>query len=114
ALLDLARRHPDVLLPGYTHLQRAQPVFLAHHALAYVEMLARDLGRLRDAYARADAMPLGAGALAGTPYPLDREYVARLLGFSTVTGNSLDTVCDRDFLVEHLAALALIQVHLSR
>jgi argininosuccinate lyase len=114
ALLDLAARHADVVLPGYTHLQRAQPVLLAHHLLAYVEMLGRDLGRLRDAYARADVMPLGSGALAGAPYPLDRAYVAGLLGFSGISANSLDAVGDRDFLVEHLAALALIAVHLSR
>jgi argininosuccinate lyase len=113
-LLELARRHAEVVLPGYTHLQRAQPVLLAHHLLAYVEMLARDLGRLRDAYARADVMPLGSGALAGAPYPLDREYVARLLGFSAISLNSLDAVGYRDFLVEHLAALALVAVHLSR
>src|SRR5579884_4264903 len=114
ALLALARRHQDVILPGYTHLQRAQPVLLAHHLLAYVEMLSRDLGRLRDAYVRADVMPLGSGALAGAPYPLDRAYVAQLLGFSAISANSLDAVSDRDFLVEHLAALSLVAVHLSR
>jgi argininosuccinate lyase len=89
-------------------------VVLAHHLLAYWEMFDRDIGRLRDGYARADVLPLGAGALAGSPYPLDREYVARLLGFSATTRNSLDAVSDRDFLVEHLAALTVVAMHLSR
>jgi argininosuccinate lyase len=114
ALLDVAERHGQSIMPGYTHLQRAQPVLLGHHLLAYVEMLERDVGRLRDAYARADVLPLGAGALAGSPYPLDREYVAHLLGFASVSRNSLDAVGDRDFLVEHLAALATLAMHLSR
>ncbi|HEX8967136.1 MAG TPA: argininosuccinate lyase [Chloroflexota bacterium] len=113
-LLDVAGSHVETLMPGYTHLQRAQPVVLAHHLLAYWEMLERDVARLRDAYQRADTLPLGAGALAGSPYPLDREYVARLLGFGSVSRNSLDAVSDRDFLVEHLAALAIIALHLSR
>ena len=114
ALLRRAEDDRGLILPGYTHLQRAQPVLLAHHWLAYVEMLARDLGRLEDCYARADVLPLGSGALAGAPYPLDRAYVAELLGFARVSANSLDAVGDRDFVVEHLAALALISVHLSR
>jgi argininosuccinate lyase len=114
ALLERARADRGVILPGYTHLQRAQPVLLAHHWLAYVEMLARDLGRLEDCYERADVLPLGSGALAGAPYPLDREYVAELLGFARISANSLDAVSDRDFVVEHLAALALVAVHLSR
>jgi argininosuccinate lyase len=114
ALVDAADRHGHAIMPGYTHLQRAQPVVLGHHLLAYWEMLERDAGRLRDAFSRADVLPLGAGALAGSPYPLDRSYVARLLGFSSVSRNSLDTVGDRDFLVEHLAALATIAMHLSR
>jgi argininosuccinate lyase len=114
ALVDAADRHGQAIMPGYTHLQRAQPVVLGHHLLAYWEMLERDAGRLRDAFSRADVLPLGAGALAGSPYPLDRSYVARLLGFSSVSRNSLDTVGDRDFLVEHLAALATIAMHLSR
>jgi argininosuccinate lyase len=101
-------------MPGYTHLQRAQPVLLGHHLLAYVEQLERDAGRVRDAYARADVLPLGSGALAGSPYPLDRDYVASLLGFSQTSRNSLDAVGDRDFLLEHLAALAIIGMHLSR
>jgi argininosuccinate lyase len=113
-LVEVAQRHTRTILPGYTHLQRAQPVNLAHHLLAYWEMLERDAARLQDCYSRADILPLGAGALAGSPYPLDREYVARLLGFSDVTRNSLDAVSDRDFLVEHLAALATIAMHLSR
>jgi argininosuccinate lyase len=113
-LVDVAWRHIDTILPGYTHLQRAQPVNLAHHLLAYWEMLERDAARLRDCYVRTDVLPLGAGALAGSPYPLDRQYVARLLGFSQVTRNSLDAVSDRDFLVEHLGALATIAMHLSR
>jgi argininosuccinate lyase len=113
-LVDLADRHTESLLPGYTHLQRAQPVVLAHHFLAYWEMLERDAGRLRDAYVRADVLPLGAAALAGSPYPLDRAFVASLLGFSECSRNSLDAVSDRDFIVEHLAALASIAMHLSR
>ena len=113
-LLEIAAKHTRSVLPGYTHLQRAQPVVLGHHLLAYCEMFGRDIGRLRDAYARADVLPLGAGALAGSPYPLDRDYVARLLGFSSVSSNSLDAVSDRDFLLEHLSALATIAMHLSR
>jgi argininosuccinate lyase len=113
-LLDLAERHTDTLLPGYTHLQRAQPVSLAHHLLAYVEMFHRDAERLSDCYRRTDVMPLGAGALAGTVFPIDREIVARELGFAAVTENSLDAVADRDFAVEFCAAAALIMVHLSR
>jgi argininosuccinate lyase len=114
ALIQAAEQHGQVVMPGYTHLQRAQPVLLGHHLLAYVEMLDRDSSRLRDAFVRADVLPLGAGALAGSPYPLDREYVARLLGFSAVSRNSLDAVSDRDFLAEHLAALAITAMHLSR
>ena len=113
-LVQAAEQHGQSIMPGYTHLQRAQPVLLGHHLLAYGEMLERDIGRLCDAYARADVLPLGAGALAGSPYPLDRQYVAQLLGFSTVSRNSLDAVSDRDFLVEHLAALAAMAMHLSR
>jgi argininosuccinate lyase len=114
ALLDRAERDRGLILPGYTHVQRGQPVLLSHHWMAYVEMLTRDLGRLEDCYARTDVMALGAGALAGSPYPLDREYTAMLLGFSRVSMNSMDAVSDRDFVVEHLAALALLAVHLSR
>jgi argininosuccinate lyase len=114
ALLEAAENHGQAVMPGYTHLQRAQPVLLGHHLLAYLEQLERDAGRLRDAYARADVLPLGSGALAGSPYPLDRDYVARLLGFSQVSRNSLDAVSDRDFLLEHLSALSIEAMHLSR
>jgi argininosuccinate lyase len=114
ALLALAKRYPDAPMPGYTHMQRAQPVLVAHHLLAYREMFERDIDRLRDAYKRADVMPLGSAALAGAPYPLDRGYVAGQLGFSATSRNSLDAVSDRDFAVEHLAALSLVAMHLSR
>jgi argininosuccinate lyase len=114
SLLTLARRENSVVMPGYTHLQRAQPVLLAHHLLAYVEMAERDKGRLRDALKRINVMPLGSGALAGTNYPLDREYTARLLDFPAISQNSLDAVSDRDFVVETLAALALVMTHASR
>jgi argininosuccinate lyase len=114
ALLDQADQHGQAIMPGYTHLQRAQPVLLGHHLLAYVEQLERDAGRFRDAYARADVLPLGSGALAGLPYPLDRDYAASLLGFSQCSRNSLDAVSDRDFLLEHLGALAIVAAHLSR
>jgi argininosuccinate lyase len=114
ALLAQAKAHVDTLLPGYTHLQRAQPVRLAHHLLAYDAMLSRDRGRIADAAHRADESPLGSSALAATPHPIDRERVARHLGFSEVTHNSLDAVGDRDFAIELVAACALAQVHLSR
>lgn len=113
-LVNFGARNPEAVMPGYTHLQRAQPVLLAHHLLAYVEMLERDAGRLRDSLRRLDEMPLGSGALAGSTIVLDREAIARELGFSSVTKNSLDAVSDRDFAVEALAALALLGVHLSR
>jgi argininosuccinate lyase len=114
ALLGQARAHVDTLMPGYTHLQRAQPVRLAHHLLAYDAMLERDRGRITDAAKRADVSPLGSGALAGTTLPIDRAHVARALGFRGVTTNSLDAVGDRDFAIELVAACALAQVHLSR
>lgn len=114
AFLVQARAHVETLMPGYTHFQRAQPVRLAHHLLAYEEMLARDRGRIHDAAVRADRSPLGSGALAGTTLPIDREHVARALGFAGVTRNSLDAVGDRDFAIELVAACALLQVHLSR
>jgi argininosuccinate lyase len=114
ALLARAADHVDTLLPGYTHLQRAQPVSLAHHLLAYFEMLARDFGRLVDGFERTNQLPLGSGALAGVPYPIDREFVAGLLGFTTISPNSLDAVSDRDFVVELLSSCALCGVHLSR
>lgn len=114
ALVDVAERHIDLFIPGYTHLQRAQPVRLAHHLLAYDAMLTRDRGRIADAMKRAAECPLGAGALAATTFPIDREGVARDLGFTGVTRNSLDASGDRDFAVELIGAIALCQVHLSR
>ena len=114
ALVRLARRHVETLMPGYTHLQRAQPVRLAHHLLAYEAMLERDRGRLADAQRRGDLSPLGSGALAGTTLPIDRAQVAASLGFRGITTNSLDAVGDRDFAIELVAAIALAQVHLSR
>jgi len=114
SLVALAERDGDAVLPGTTHIQPAQPVLFAHHLLAYVEMLERDRGRLADARRRLNVSPLGAGALAGAGYPLDREATAAELGFDGVTANSLDAVSDRDFVVEVLAAVALAMVHLSR
>jgi len=114
SLLAFAERNRDVIFPGYTHLQQAQAVLLPHHALAYVVMFERDKDRLRDAYRRTDVMPLGSGALAGTSIPIDREFVAKELGFARVSDNSIDAVSDRDFAVEYLSALALIGVHVSR
>jgi argininosuccinate lyase len=113
-LARLAKRHCDVVMPGYTHLQRAQPVLLAHHLLAYYDMLDRDAERLQECQQRINVLPLGAGALAGTSLPIDRAYVARLLGFARISTNSLDTVADRDFLVEFLSVSAIISMHLSR
>jgi argininosuccinate lyase len=103
-----------VVMPGYTHLQRAQPVLFVHHLLAYVEMIERDKGRFRDASARLNVMPLGSGALAGTNYPIDRRFTAGLLGFPSVTQNSLDAVSDRDFMIEVASALSITMMHLSR
>ena len=114
ALLAQAEAQADTLIPGYTHLQRAQPVCLAHHLLAYVEMAERDRGRLRDLRHRLNTCPLGAAALAGTPVPIDRRQTAAALGFESVYANSLDAVSDRDFAVEFCAAASLIMVHLSR
>ena len=114
ALVELAERDGTAVLPGTTHIQPAQPVLLAHHLLAYVEMAERDRARLADARRRVNVSPLGAGALAGAGYPLDREATARELGFEGITANSLDAVSDRDFVVEVLAAAALGMVHLSR
>jgi argininosuccinate lyase len=113
-LIRLARSHVETIMPGYTHMQRAQPVTLAHHLLAYVEMLGRDRERFEQAAARTDVMPLGAGALAATTLPLDRRMVARALGFKAITANSMDAVSDRDFVVDFLSAAALTHVHLSR
>ena len=114
ALVGLADREGSAVLPGTTHIQPAQPVLLAHHLLAYVEMLERDRGRLADCRRRANVCPLGSGALAGAGYPFDREATARELGFDGVTANSLDAVSDRDFVAEALAAFALCMIHLSR
>ncbi|MFI5258758.1 MAG: argininosuccinate lyase [Candidatus Limnocylindrales bacterium] len=114
ALVGLADREGDAILPGMTHIQPAQPVLFAHHLLAYVEMLERDRGRMADCRRRANVSPLGSGALAGAGYPLDREATAAELGFEGVTANSLDAVGDRDFVVEALSAFALCMVHLSR
>ena len=114
ALIDIAERNSDVYMPGYTHLQRAQPVLLAHHLLAYVEMFDRDAERFVDAFERADVMPLGSAALAGAAYPLDRESVAEELGFAAVSRNSIDAVSSRDYILEFLAASAITMIHLSR
>lgn len=114
ALVELATRHKDAVMPGYTHLQRAQPVLFAHWCLAYFEMFARDRERLGEVRRRTNVLPLGAGALAGTSYPLDREEMARALGFASVSRNSLDAVSDRDFCIEVAAAASLTMVHLSR
>ncbi|PZC49146.1 MAG: argininosuccinate lyase [Chloroflexi bacterium] len=114
AVVGVAEANSEAFLPGYTHLQRAQPVLLAHHFMAYFEMLQRDIGRFQDCHGRTDVLPLGSGALAGVPYPIDREFVARELGFGGITANSMDAVSDRDFVVEFLSASALCMAHLSR
>ncbi len=114
SLLEFAEAHRDIVIPGYTHLQRAQPVLLAHWCLAYFEMLTRDRERLTDVRRRVNVLPLGSAALAGTSYPIDREELATLLNFEGVSLNSLDAVSDRDFCVEFLSACSLIMVHLSR
>src|SRR5262245_4143248 len=113
-LTRVAKRHAHVVMPGYTHLQRAQPVLLAHHLLAYYDMLGRDEERLQQCQERVNVLPLGAGALAGTTLPIDRHHVARLLGFPRVSENSLDKVADRDFLAEFLSVCAILSMHLSR
>jgi len=113
-LARVAKRHLKIIMPGYTHLQRAQPVLFSHHLLAYAEMLERDRERMRDCLERVNVLPLGAGALAGTTLPIDRRYVARLLGFSRVSKNSIDAVSDRDFVLEFISAAAILFVHLSR
>lgn len=114
AILFVAEGNSDVVMPGFTHLQHAQPVLFSHHLLAYAWMLERDKGRLADATRRADEMPLGSAALAGTSFPVDRRFVAKQLGFRTITPNSIDSVSDRDFLVEFVSCAALIMTHLSR
>ena len=113
-LVTAAEKNRDVIVPGYTHLQRAQPILFAHHLLAYFAMLQRDFARFDGVYQRADLMPLGAGALAGTTLPIDREFVARELNFGALYSNSLDAVSDRDYLLEFLSAASILMVHLSR
>ena len=114
ALLNLAQDHLHTIMPGYTHLQKAQPITLAHHLMAYVQMFLRDRRRFRAAFQAADVMVLGSGALAGTTYPLNRERVAQLLDFSAISENSLDGVSDRDFLLDYLSAASICMMHLSR
>ena len=113
-LLGIMEEHIDTFMPGFTHLQKAQPITLAHHMGAYFEMFKRDRARMKDVYRRMNYCPLGSGALAGTTYPLDREYTAELLGFAGATWNSMDSVADRDYLIEFLAALSTVMMHLSR
>ena len=113
-ILKIMEEHVDTIMPGFTHLQKAQPITLAHHMGAYFEMFRRDRGRLHDIYERMNYCPLGSGALAGTTYPLDREYVAQLLEFKGATENSMDSVSDRDYVIELLSALSTIMMHLSR
>ena len=114
AIVSLAEANKKVIIPGYTHLQPAQPVLLAHHLLAYFEMLQRDIGRFGDCLVRTDVLPLGSGALAGVAYDIDREFVAKELGFSQVSQNSMDAVSDRDFVLEYEAAASICMMHLSR
>ncbi|WP_281882988.1 argininosuccinate lyase [Paenibacillus sp. YYML68] len=114
ALIEQAKQNLDTIVPGYTHLQRAQPILFAHHLLAYVSMFQRDAERLADSYKRVNVLPLGAGALAGTTFPIDRHYVAEQLGFDRVYENSLDAVSDRDFILEFLSNASMIMMHLSR
>lgn len=113
-LLDLAQENITVIMPGYTHLQRAQPILFSHHLLAYYEMSKRDKDRLREAYKRCDVLPLGSGALSGTNFSIDRSFLAKELGFSKISNNSLDAVSDRDFVIDFLSAAALCMMHLSR
>jgi argininosuccinate lyase len=113
-LVAQAKKHLDIVLPGYTHMQRAQPVLLSHHLMAYYEMFARDIGRLEDCLPRINVMPLGCAALAGTTYPIDRSYTAELLGFESLCANSIDAVSDRDFIIEFLAAAGICMIHFSR
>ncbi len=113
-LCDIADKNLDTIMPGYTHLQRAQPITFAHHMMAYAQMLIRDIGRFEDTYKRMDKMPLGSGALAATTYPIDRMEVCKLLGFDDITQNSLDGVSDRDFCIELASAISILMMHLSR
>lgn len=114
ALFETAEKYKDVIMPGYTHLQRAQPILFSHHLMAYFSMLSRDFSRLQGVYERADLMPLGAGALAGTTFPIDRQFVADQLHFGAVYSNSLDAVSDRDYIMEFLSFASIMMVHLSR
>lgn len=114
ALVEVAEKYSDAIMPGYTHLQRAQPILFAHHMLAYFSMLNRDFSRLKGVYERADIMPLGAGALAGTTFPIDRQLVAEQLNFGAVYNNSLDAVSDRDYILEFLSFASIMMMHLSR
>ena len=114
ALVESSERHREVIMPGYTHLQRAQPILFAHHLMAYFGMLARDFERFQGIYARADIMPLGAGALAGTTLPIDRAFVAKKLNFERIYANSMDAVSDRDYILEFLSAASILMVHFSR
>ena len=114
ALVSTAEKYSDVIMPGYTHLQRAQPILFSHHLLAYFSMLNRDFSRLQGVYDRADIMPLGAGALAGTTFPIDRHFVAKQLNFNAIYSNSLDAVSDRDYIMEFLSFASIMMIHLSR
>jgi argininosuccinate lyase len=114
ALTDVAEREADTIMPGFTHLQNAQPITFGHHLLAWCEMLMRDRARLQDCRKRVNTMPLGAAALAGTSYPIDRHYTAQLLGFDSIAENSLDAVSDRDFAIELTSCAAILMMHLSR
>ncbi|MBB6713612.1 argininosuccinate lyase [Clostridium gasigenes] len=113
-ILEKSKEHTGTIMPGYTHMQKAQPITFSHHILAYAEMFKRDIGRILDCYKRLDEMPLGSGALATSTYPIDREFVAKELGFSKITLNSIDSVSDRDYAIESLSTLSMIMMHLSR
>jgi len=113
-LLSVARKHTDTIIPGFTHMQQAQPILLAHHLLAYIEMLVRDRERMQDTLKRINIMPLGSAALAGTGFPIDRKYTAKLLHFSEGSNNSIDAVSDRDFAIEFCSTIAILMMHLSR
>ena len=113
-IINIAQKNIDVIIPGLTHMQHAQPVLFSHYLMAYFNMLDRDNGRLKDCLRRVNIMPLGAGAIAGTSFPINREYVAKLLGFPAITENSIDTVSDRDFILEFISCAAILMMHLSR
>jgi argininosuccinate lyase len=113
-IVALAKKHLHTILPGYTHMQRAQPILLSHYLMAYYEMFSRDIGRMEDCLQRINVMPLGSAALAGTTYPIDREYTAALLGFPAISVNSIDAVSDRDFIIEFLSAAGICMIHFSR